>query len=115
VAYFPPLWFRLMDRRVVAHHGGDLSGAHLHPPRREALLTRWSQRPDAAPAATATDGPRAATSEAADARYQCPNCAYIYDPAAGCPHEGYPAGTAGPAWPTTGPARNARCVRSRTS
>jgi alkane 1-monooxygenase len=93
VAYFPPLWFRLMDRRVVAHHGGDLSGAHLHPPRREALLARWSQRPDAAPAAAATEGPRVTTSEAADARYQCPNCAYIYDPAAGCPHEGYPAGT----------------------
>ena len=24
-AYFPPLWFALMDKRVLAHYGGDLS------------------------------------------------------------------------------------------
>lgn len=27
------------------------------------------------------------------ARYQCPNCSYVYDEAAGCPHEGYAPGT----------------------
>ena len=26
-------------------------------------------------------------------RYQCPGCSYVYDPALGVPHEGYPAGT----------------------
>lgn len=41
VAYFPPLWFRLMDRRVVAHYGGDLTRANLQPSRRAALLARY--------------------------------------------------------------------------
>lgn len=26
-------------------------------------------------------------------KYQCPDCAYIYDEEKGCEHEGYPAGT----------------------
>lgn len=42
IAYFPPLWFALMDRRVVAHHGGDLRRANLQPSRRDKLLARWS-------------------------------------------------------------------------
>lgn len=42
VAYFPPLWFRLMDPKVVAHYGGDLSKANIHPAARERLLARWS-------------------------------------------------------------------------
>ncbi|WP_439641921.1 rubredoxin [Nevskia sp.] len=25
--------------------------------------------------------------------FRCPNCAYVYNPALGCPKEGYPAGT----------------------
>jgi len=41
-AYFPPLWFAWMDRRVAAHYGGDLTKANLQPGRREALLRRWS-------------------------------------------------------------------------
>jgi len=40
VAYLPPLWFRLMDRRVFQHYGGDLSVAHLDPRKRNALLAR---------------------------------------------------------------------------
>lgn len=42
IAYFPPLWFALMDPRVVAHHRGDVQRANLHPARREKLLARWS-------------------------------------------------------------------------
>ncbi|MBI3348872.1 MAG: alkane 1-monooxygenase [Burkholderiales bacterium] len=41
VACVPPLWFRLMDRRVLAHYGGDLSRANLQPSRRAALQRRW--------------------------------------------------------------------------
>ncbi|HSW12320.1 MAG TPA: alkane 1-monooxygenase [Solimonas sp.] len=49
IAYFPPLWFRLMDQRVVAHHQGDLSRANLLPAKREQLLARWgSQAPNQA-------------------------------------------------------------------
>lgn len=42
LAYFPPLWRRVMDPRVVAHHGGDLTRANLQPSKRELLLARWS-------------------------------------------------------------------------
>lgn len=48
IAYFPPLWFALMDPRVVAHHRGDVRRANLHPARREKLLARWSPRTAAA-------------------------------------------------------------------
>ncbi|HEX5685585.1 MAG TPA: alkane 1-monooxygenase [Ideonella sp.] len=41
LAYVPPLWFRVMDRRVLAHYGGDVGRANLHPPRREALQARY--------------------------------------------------------------------------
>ncbi|MFV0315332.1 MAG: alkane 1-monooxygenase [Microthrixaceae bacterium] len=45
VAYFPPLWRRLMDHRVVEHYEGDLSLANISPSKREELLTRWSSSP----------------------------------------------------------------------
>jgi len=97
LAYVPPLWFMVMDKRVVAHHGGDLSKANLHPSRREQLLRHWSapRNPTVEPApgrealATATEtAPDSAT------RFQCPNCEYIYDEARGCAHEGFAAGHA---------------------
>jgi alkane 1-monooxygenase len=37
VALIPPLWRRVMDHRVLAHYGGDLSRANVHPPARERL------------------------------------------------------------------------------
>jgi alkane 1-monooxygenase len=94
VAYFPPLWFRLMDHRVVAHHGGDLTKAHLHGPKRAALLAKWgvAERGTASAAdqtAVATPSAPAATAT----RHECPNCRYVFDDAVGCPHEGFAAGT----------------------
>lgn len=41
LAYIPPLWFRVMDPRLLAHYGGDIRRANLHPPQREALLSRY--------------------------------------------------------------------------
>ena len=41
VAYVPALWFRLMDHRVLAHYGGDLSRANIHPASRARLERRW--------------------------------------------------------------------------
>ena len=41
VTYFPALWFKLMDRRVVEHFNGDLSKANLQPEKREALMARY--------------------------------------------------------------------------
>jgi alkane 1-monooxygenase len=42
LAYLPPVWRRVMDRRVVEHYGGDLTRANLHPRHRDRLLERWS-------------------------------------------------------------------------
>lgn len=41
LAYLPPLWRRVMDRRVVAHYGGDVTRANIHPPARTRVLRRW--------------------------------------------------------------------------
>lgn len=41
VAYVPALWSRLMDRRVLAHYGGDLSRANVQPGQRARLERRW--------------------------------------------------------------------------
>ena len=41
LAYVPPLWRRVMDPRVLAHYGGDVTRANIHPPRRERILARY--------------------------------------------------------------------------
>ncbi|WP_229401314.1 alkane 1-monooxygenase [Micromonospora okii] len=52
VALVPPLWRRVMDRRVLAHYGGDLELANVHPPARARLRRRL--RLDGAPAPAPT-------------------------------------------------------------
>jgi alkane 1-monooxygenase len=37
LAYFPPLWFKVMDPRVVAHHRGEFAKANVHPSKAEKL------------------------------------------------------------------------------
>ncbi|MEV5357082.1 alkane 1-monooxygenase [Streptomyces sp. NPDC052693] len=37
LAWFPPLWRRVMDPRLAAHYEGDLSRANLHPRMRRRL------------------------------------------------------------------------------
>jgi alkane 1-monooxygenase len=41
LAYVPPLWRRVMDRRVLAHYDGDITRANIHPPARERILARY--------------------------------------------------------------------------
>jgi alkane 1-monooxygenase len=41
LCYFPPLWRRVMDPRVLAHYGGDVTLANIHPPKRAKLLARY--------------------------------------------------------------------------
>jgi alkane 1-monooxygenase len=41
-AYIPFVWYRLMDKRVIAHYRGDLTKANLQPSRRQRLLTRYA-------------------------------------------------------------------------
>lgn len=49
VALLPPLWRHVMDRRVLAHYGQDLSAANVHPPALARLRSR--HRPPAPGAA----------------------------------------------------------------
>ena len=44
-AYFPRLWFALMDHRVVKHYEGDLSKINMQPSARQKILKRWHGAP----------------------------------------------------------------------
>jgi len=44
LAYCPPLWFALMDRRVVRHYAGDMSKINIQPSARSKLMNRWSNK-----------------------------------------------------------------------
>lgn len=42
VALLPPLWRRVMDRRVLAHYGGDIRRAALSPGKARRLAKRYA-------------------------------------------------------------------------
>ncbi|WP_051461496.1 alkane 1-monooxygenase [Tomitella biformata] len=42
VAAIPALWRKVMDDRVVAHYGGDITLANIQPAKREKYLTRYA-------------------------------------------------------------------------
>ena len=46
LAYLPWLWFRVMDKRVMAlpHVQGDLSKVNVNPGARESLVRRWGRK-----------------------------------------------------------------------
>jgi alkane 1-monooxygenase len=41
LAAIPPLWRRVMDRRLLAHYGGDVTRANIAPRRRARVLARY--------------------------------------------------------------------------
>jgi alkane 1-monooxygenase len=41
LAWFPPLWRRVMDPRLLDHFGGDVSRANIQPRRRRRVLARY--------------------------------------------------------------------------
>lgn len=43
IAVIPPLWRRVMDHRVVAHYGGDITLANIEPAKREKILARYER------------------------------------------------------------------------
>ena len=80
LALVPPLWRRVMDPRVAAHYGGDLSRANVAVGHRSAG------------AIAGLAGVRVTPSVAVDAA-RCPECDYVYAVERGDPREGFPAGT----------------------
>jgi alkane 1-monooxygenase len=47
-AWVPPLWRRVMDQRVLAHYGGDVTRANISPRHRARLLATHGKRSEAA-------------------------------------------------------------------
>ena len=43
LTYFPPLWRKVMDHRVLAHYDGDISRVNIHPRVRDKVLARYGQ------------------------------------------------------------------------
>src|SRR5580704_8080940 len=41
LAVVPPLWRRVMDRRLLTHYGGDVARANIAPRRRSRVLARY--------------------------------------------------------------------------
>ncbi|GAA4524392.1 fatty acid desaturase [Amycolatopsis samaneae] len=42
LALVPPVWRRVMDRRVLTHFGGDISRANIQPGKRGKVLARYA-------------------------------------------------------------------------
>ncbi|AOK16003.1 alkane 1-monooxygenase [Burkholderia cepacia] len=40
-AYVPPLWYRVMNPRVVAHYGGNMAQSNIKPSIREKVLSQY--------------------------------------------------------------------------
>lgn len=40
-AYLPPLWRKVMDKRVLAQYGGDITKVNIDPKKREKILARY--------------------------------------------------------------------------
>ena len=40
-AAIPPLWRRIMDRRLIEHYEGDFSQMNIHPRTRRRVLARY--------------------------------------------------------------------------
>ena len=43
LAYVTPLWRRIMDPRLLAHYGGDVTRANIHPRARTRILARYAR------------------------------------------------------------------------
>jgi alkane 1-monooxygenase len=41
LTYFPPLWRRLMDHRVLEHYNGDLTKINIHPRVRDKVIAKY--------------------------------------------------------------------------
>jgi alkane 1-monooxygenase len=48
LAWFPPLWRRVMDQRLIDHYGGDVSRANVQPRARRKIMARYGSGVEAA-------------------------------------------------------------------
>ena len=91
LAVIPAVWRRVMDPRVLAHHGGDMSLANISPRKRDKILAKYPvpTKDDV----TRGDRTRVVLTEEVLAA-QCPGCEFTYEVVEGCEREGFAVGTA---------------------
>jgi alkane 1-monooxygenase len=92
VALFPPLFRRIMDKRVVAHYDGDIRLANVHPAKLEKLLRRYPTPVEVIDESEHADVTAHAFADDVLAA-RCPGCSYTYEVAVGNELEGFAAGT----------------------
>ncbi|MGM0564955.1 MAG: fatty acid desaturase [Pseudomonadota bacterium] len=100
LAYITPLWRKIMDPKVVAHHNGDLTQANVLPSKREKIFARWGVEDKTGgevPLAETEEKIAVGKAEAED--WQCPGCGYTYQQSQGLESEGFAPGTAFSALP----------------
>ena len=44
LTYFPPLWRRVMDHRVLEHYDGDITRVNVHPRVRDKVFAKYGVR-----------------------------------------------------------------------
>ena len=47
LAYFPPIWRKVMDHRVLEHYLGDITNVNIEPSKRAKILVRYGAAPEA--------------------------------------------------------------------
>jgi alkane 1-monooxygenase len=95
LAVFPPVWRRVMDKKVLAHLGGDITLANIQPRKKAYYYKKYAAvRPEVAPRAAADDVTVQSFKDIEVLAAKCPGCSYVYEVAAGDEHEGWAAGTA---------------------
>ena len=47
LAYFPPIWRKVMDPKVLAHYNGDITKANIQPSKRTKILAKYGVTEDA--------------------------------------------------------------------
>lgn len=97
LAYFPNLWYAIMDKRVLAlpHINGDLSKVNINPAKREAIYARYSngQNTIANTNSIQDESLFTATDDSTLTIYQCSGCGFEYDEALGNAEQGYAPST----------------------
>jgi alkane 1-monooxygenase len=94
VALFPPLFRRIMDKRVVAHYDGDLTLANVQPGKLEQLQRRFPVPVEHRDQTDVTVDPTVQTFTDEVMAARCPGCGHTYEVEAGNEPEGFAAGTA---------------------
>jgi alkane 1-monooxygenase len=106
LAIVPAVWRRVMDPRVLAHFGGDISRANISPRKRDQVLAAYAVPPSTveggfetgARTPSSTTGsaarPSSTVEDVEGLAWRCPGCDYTYDVVAGEEREGFAAGTA---------------------